>query len=130
MNSLFNKQQISGFGMLDALIGIFILSLVGVSSHTTMMTGLQSTDKIQKKLVASWVAENRITELKLAVRYLGQMDLEEQDITLAGFDWLTEAVIEKTTSSLVRVKVNVMEDNDTQAIIYSLSTYFPAEFLP
>ncbi len=118
------RDSQAGFTLIEALVAMAVLALGAVSllsateGHTARITAL--TDRIG----ARWVAETRLTELRLGLD-------TPATVRMMNRDWaVTETVSETTDSDLARVTVTVAPGETPDSPLAILSSYLPAADLP
>lgn len=82
-----NKQ--SGFTLVEVMVAVAIIGIALPSLLIVMMGHIDGSAYLQDKLQAQWVAENKLTEVRLANQQSGEIPDEEETGTeeLAGRKW-------------------------------------------
>jgi len=103
MNRLGNK----GFTLLEVMVALAIvaLSLTAVTSSMSQMINAAQT--MRDRTYASWIAQNRITELRLAPA-TPDVGASNGEVVFANTDWTWRAVVSETgVDDLYRIDVSV-----------------------
>lgn len=113
-----------GFTLIEVLIALVILGLCGVVLVQTTQNSTSQSRYLANKVIATWVAKNRATELRLAIAQGDQVSLETQRVEQAGLIWTTQVRLAKQTEQLDRIEIDVFLSSDSNPI-YSLSSFLP-----
>lgn len=122
MASPWNKRR--GFTLMEVLIALVVLSLVGVVLVQTTQTTTSQASYLKQKVLAVWVAQDRATMMRLAVRSGQPVNLDKETVEQGGMGFRTQALLEKQTGDLNRVEIQVFL-TDAQSPLYTLVTYVP-----
>lgn len=122
MASPWNKRR--GFTLMEVLIALVVLSLVGVVLVQTTQTTTSQASYLKQKVLAVWVAQDRATMMRLAVRSGQPVNLDKETVEQGGMKFRTQALLEKQTGDLNRVEIQVFL-TDAQSPLYTLVTYVP-----
>lgn len=105
------KQNNSGFTLIEVLIALAIVSislgaLISISSQD-----ISRAERMQKNMIANWVAQNQITEHRLSNKKI-KVGSTKGSILFAKYDWEWELSVSKTSvDNLYRMDINVSELN-------------------
>lgn len=105
------KQNNSGFTLIEVLIALAIVSislgaLISISSQD-----ISRAERMQKNMIANWVAQNQITEHRLSNKKI-KVGSTKGSILFAKYDWEWELSVSKTSvDNLYRMDVYVSELN-------------------
>ena len=105
------KQNNSGFTLIEVLIALAIVSislgaLISISSQD-----ISRAERMQKSMIANWVAQNQITEHRLSNKKI-KVGSTKGSILFAKYDWEWELSVSKTSvDNLYRMDINVSELN-------------------
>lgn len=106
--SVFQKQaNQSGFTLIEVMVALAIagLSLAAVAASVSQMVDAAST--MQERTYASWIAQNQITEMRLA-NVIPEVDTTSGEVDFAGLEWGWEAIVSETgVENLFRVDVEI-----------------------
>ncbi len=96
-----------GFTLIEVLVALAIAA-IGLAAVLSVVTNsTRNAIYLRNKVLASWIAENRITELRLAVT-LPPLDKTGGDLEYAGSKWKWEQTVTQTeVPGLRRVDVSV-----------------------
>ena len=120
------QSKQAGFSLLEALVALVILSVSAKAILSAAEVHTKSVIGSSDRLVALWVAENRMVELRLG---LAELPMTTQ---MAGRQWRVETRISETPDpELARVDLAVSSEGQPQAPLAFLTGYLPtAELNP
>ena len=101
----------SGFTLIEVLIALAIVSislgaLISISSQD-----ISRAEKMQKNMIANWVAQNQLTEHRLSNKKI-KVGTTRGSALFAKYDWEWEVSVSKTNvDKLYRMDVIVSELN-------------------
>ena len=101
----------SGFTLIEVLIALAIVSislgaLISISSQD-----ISRAEKMQKNMIANWVAQNQLTEHRLSNKKI-KLGTTRGSTLFAKYDWEWEVSVSKTNvDKLYRMDVIVSELN-------------------
>ena len=101
------RAKSGGFTLIEVMIALAIaaVSLAAVTAAVSQM--VDGANSIQERTYASWIAQNRIAELRLA-NVLPEVSTTTGELTYAGLEWSWETTISETgVENLFRVDVEV-----------------------
>ncbi len=101
------RRRQQGFTLIEVVVALAIvaLSLTTVSAAISQMADAAIT--VQQRTYASWIAQNKIAEMRLA-NVVPEVSETEGDIVYAGREWLWTATVSETgVENLYRVDVAV-----------------------
>jgi len=96
-----------GFTLVEVMVALVIvsLSLAAIAASISQMADAAIT--MQQRSYASWIAQNKITEMRLA-NVLPEVAETNGDVIYAGQEWLWRANVSETgVENLFRVDVTV-----------------------
>jgi general secretion pathway protein I len=116
------KGNQQGFTLLEILVAIAILAVAGVAIMKSAAEHLNSLVIIKDITFSSWVAENRLAEVRLDKKW--PPSNKKGKMKLAGREWFWRQEIESITDkSMRKVTVHVLEREDSKESIYQLTTF-------
>ncbi|MBX2808985.1 MAG: type II secretion system minor pseudopilin GspI [Cellvibrionaceae bacterium] len=113
-----------GFTLVEVLVAVAVLGFTIPAVMSLMMQQTDSAGTLRDKTIAHWIAENKVTELRLQHHLSGQLLNREQrdSVDMAGVQWQQTVAIEQTLGgALVRYRVQVGRDVDSPLV--TLDTY-------
>jgi general secretion pathway protein I len=96
-----------GFTIIEVLVALAIVafSLTAIASSMNQM--IDASNSMRERTYASWIAQNKIAELRLA-NVVPEPGSSSGEVTFANVDWGWRAVVEETgVENLFRVDVTV-----------------------
>ena len=101
------RSRHGGFTLLEVLVALIIISLALVYVAGSMAQMIDTTNSTRERTYASWIAQNRITELRLA-GVVPEAGESSGEVDFANTSWAWTAEIEETgIENLFRVDVSV-----------------------
>lgn len=99
------RLRADGFTLLEVLVALAIFAIVAAVVLTAAGRSLNNAGRLEALTLASWIADNRLTELQLQqpAPSIGREDLA---IEFAGRRWQTLSEVETSgTPGLLRIRV-------------------------
>jgi general secretion pathway protein I len=96
-----------GFTLLEVLVALMVVavSLAAIAGEMVQMVDAATT--MQNRTYASWIAHNKITEMRLA-NVVPDVSTSSGEVDYAGREWAWRAVVSETgVANLYRVDVTV-----------------------
>ena len=115
-----------GFTLIELLIALVVFAIAGIAVSARLGTTTSQIYQLERKTLASWVADNHLTGLRLERR--GSVDpiptgRNTTRVRLAGRDWRIDTEIEATTvATLRRVDVEVFE-RGSDAVVHRVTGF-------
>ena len=106
----------TGFTLVEVLVALAVaaLGLAAVSASVNLMLDL--SDVMRKRTFANWIAQNQITEMRLA-NLEPKVAENEGDVEYAGYLWRWRTVVSETPiEKLFRVDVEVRLDGSDNLV--------------
>ena len=99
------RRHTRGFTLLEVLVALAIFAIVAAVVLTAAGRSLNNAGRLEALTLASWIADNRLTELQLQQPAPG-LGREDQAIEFAGRRWQTLSEVETSgTPGLLRIRV-------------------------
>ena len=116
-----NRQR--GLTLLEVMVALFIFAMTGTAILKAASDHLRGVGIIQDLTFATWVANNRISELSLTTKWpLSHNQKGNQE--LAERQWYWTQKVEKTADSeLVQVVIEVYSDEQRSRPVTSVTSY-------
>ena len=110
------RRQSSGFTLLEVMVALVIiaLSLAGVAGSMGQM--IDTANTMRDRTYASWIAQNRITELRLS-GVIPEAGESSGEVEYANTTWAWTAEISETgIENLFKVDVSVSYPGEEQPV--------------
>jgi len=102
------KRQ-RGFTLIEVLIALMVISISLVAIAGEMISMLNAANTMQERTYASWIAHNKITEMRLA-NVVPEVSTSSGELDYANREWAWRAVVSETgVENLFRVDVTISE---------------------
>lgn len=95
------KNAAKGFTLLEVLVAMAIFASVAAVVLGASARSLQNASRLEEKAMASWIAENRLTEMQFA-KDPPQLGSDSRSLTYAGRDWQLYSETERTSVPALR----------------------------
>ena len=110
------RMSKGGFTIIEVMIALAILALSLTAMAVTVSGSLSNATTLQERTYASWIAQNRIVEMRLA-GVVPRVGVTSDDVEYASGDWSWEAVVAETgIDNLWRVDVSVFRADSDEAV--------------
>ena len=123
----FRWSKVTGFTLIEVLVALVILASVGLVLMQASVTGTKQSDYLTEKIMAAWVAEDRATELRLAVRLGQPLELGDAWIEQGTLRFRTRVLKIEQTEFLQTIEVSVFYPSDVDQPLYRLESFLPRE---
>ena len=112
-----------GFTLLEMLVALTVLAIALLAALRASSTGLQNTVEIRNRLLASWVAQNRLAEHIARRDWLpvGEMRGEESQGGVA-FGW-EEKIAGTPNFQFRRIEIRVFAPQEPEQALSSLTGF-------
>ena len=107
-----SRRQQNGFTLIEVLVALAVVVVSFVALYAVVLQMVRATSLMQNKTIASWIAFDQITELRVVNEY-PEAGNSEGDVEMARGVWLYRVEIKATESEDVRqVIVRVSPENE------------------
>lgn len=117
----------SGFTLMEVLIALVILALVSLVLVQVTSQSTSQADYLKRKMVAVWVAQDRLTYLKLLSTSGMELELGEQEVEQANLSWSSEALVTQTANGVITIEVAVYQPPGSETSLYRLTGFVAAK---
>ncbi len=103
------RTRMAGFTLVEVMVALIVVSLAALAVHTQVLQSARNSRLIQQRTLASWIAMNKVTELRLAEGLPGT-GRDDGELEYAGRDWVWESNVEPPSADVqnfVRIDVTV-----------------------
>lgn len=120
------NRRLGGFTLVEVMVALAVVAVAVPALLLTLFQQIDGTEYLRDRSMASWVAANRLGELRLVVAKGG--GLPEGDLSgearLAERDWYWWIEQETTeVPGFMRVEVNVAAQEDAEAPLHTLTAF-------
>ncbi|MCP4000356.1 MAG: type II secretion system minor pseudopilin GspI [Gammaproteobacteria bacterium] len=110
-----NSEQQQGFTLIEVLVALAIVIIAFMAMYGTMMQVVAATTLMQEKTIATWIAFDRITEMRVMNEFPSDNE-RNGELEMAGSDWVYSIKLNNAAGSentrQVIVKVAPAQDPD------------------
>ena len=100
-------KQECGFTLLEVLIALMVISISLLAIAGEMINMLNAANTMQERTYASWIAHNKVTEMRLA-NVVPEVSTSSGELEYANREWAWRAVVSETgVENLFRVDVTI-----------------------
>lgn len=121
--TLKSNKKSRGFTLIESLVALVILAVLGSTAYSSNEFALSNTNKIRIKSVAVLISQNKASELKIQARHKVSMGLNDTEVTQGGYEWKVSTSIEKATSSLTRLNIEIFLKNAPKSPVHTSKIY-------
>jgi general secretion pathway protein I len=107
--------RIRGFTLIEVLVALSIVVVSFVALYSGLLQMVSATTLMQEKTLATWVAYDRITELRIANEF-PEVGESEGEFEMGRINWLYKTEIRATASDDIRqviVRVAPQDEPET-----------------
>jgi len=120
----------SGFTLLEVMIALTIFAALAVTISSTASQAVNNTLHLEEKVLATWVAENALTQMRIQTRASQALPPQTQSkeaLKMAGREWVVKTHVEKTDfPGVVRITISVALERDKEYNLASVATILGA----
>jgi len=119
-----------GFTLLEVLVALVVLALALVALSRTTSQSVLAFEELRTRTLASWVAANVLTEIRLQESFPAP-EKREGKIKFAARDWRWELVIQATEEPAIRrLDVRVFTASEPSTVITQLTGFSGSDLQP
>jgi general secretion pathway protein I len=105
-------KSAGGFTLIEVLVALSVVAISFVALYGVILQMVGATTLMQEKTIASWIAFDRVTELRLSKEFPGTGN-SEGEIEMANGIWIYRTEIKATDSEDIRqVIVSVAPESE------------------
>ncbi len=132
--SLVHSSDVNkGFTLIEVMVALAIFAISVTALTGSFQSNINNAARLKDKTMATWVAQNKLVELKAAYNLNKSVPSTTKRIDKVKFaerDWLVETSGEKTfQGALVKVLIEIKKDDgdEDQGALAMLETVFVAK---
>ena len=101
------RSSCKGFTLIEVMVALTIVALSLTAVMASMAQMIDSANTMRERTYASWIAQNRIAELRLAFA-TPEVGATNGEVEYANVEWAWRAVVSETgVEDLYRIDVSV-----------------------
>ncbi|WP_246587752.1 type II secretion system minor pseudopilin GspI [Alteromonas lipotrueiana] len=113
----------TGMTLLEVMVALFIFAMAGTAVMKAATEHLSSVGDIEEVTFATWVASNRLNQIKLTSKWPPENN-EKGTIEMADRTWYWQQNVKKTNDKGLRqIEVKVGLDESYQSSVTSVVSY-------
>jgi general secretion pathway protein I len=117
------SRQCQGFTLVEVLVALMVVAVGLGAVFLSLNQNIYNATYLRDKTIASWVAENRLTELRLADQ-TPEIDETTGDSEMADIRWLwIQNVTETGVANLLRVDITVSSELEPDSPLITVSGF-------
>lgn len=123
------RRRRQGFTLVEVMVALAIIAISLTAVASKMARMIDTSNSMQERTFASWIAQNKITEMRLA-NIIPELTTTSGDIEYASRTWRWRAVVSETgIENLYRVDVEVTS-GDSNAVIRKVTGFIGEPVIP
>ena len=108
------SKRIRGFTLIEVVVALAIVALGMFAVFKAIGDTTSNIGYLRDRSMAAWIADNRITEMRLSGEY-PSVDKTEGDVDYAGRRWHWIAIVSQTpVDGLRRIDMKVRREGDAE----------------
>jgi general secretion pathway protein I len=116
----------AGFTLMEVLVALVILAFVSLVLVQVTSQSTSQADYLKRKMLAVWIAQDRLTYLKLLSISGQELELGDQEVEQANLSWSSEALVTKTANGVISIEVAVFQPPGADNSIYRMTGFVAA----
>ena len=109
-------KRVQGFTIIEVMVALAIVAFSLTAIAASMGQMIDTANAMRDRTYASWIAQNKITEMRLA-NVIPEVTSTSGEVDYAGVEWAWRAVVSETgVDNLYRVDVTVSYPGEENGI--------------
>lgn len=101
------RRSSRGFTLIEVLVALFVFGLIAATASEVGSRYIATYERVRDKTLATWIAENRMAELRLAEGFPG-IDENSRELDYGPYRWQVTTEVSATEEpSIRRVDIHV-----------------------
>ena len=96
-----SSEHNAGFTLIEVLVALSVVVIAFMAMYGSMIQVIAAMTLMQEKTIASWIAFDRITELRISGQFPDEGD-NSGEVEMANAEWVYTAIIKDTGSADIR----------------------------
>ena len=111
------QNKTAGFTLIEVMVALAIAAIGLLAISKSLTTSVDIETKLEARIIANWVASNRMSELRLNRFFSnGGTDISYQ--TMGGRKWkVVEQYLSTSDPNIIRIVLDVYEDGGEESIL-------------
>jgi general secretion pathway protein I len=120
---MYARRLSHGFTLVEVMVAVVIVAVGMGAAILAVNQNVYNASYLRDKIMASWVAENRLTELRLSGT-TPKVEETTGDAEMGDVRWLWRQKVSETgVANLLRVDIQVSSELEPQGSLISLSGF-------
>ena len=112
-----SSDQQRGFTLIEVVVALAVVIIAFMAMYGSMMQSVATTTLMQEKTIATWIAFDRITDLRINNQFPDD-DESTDELEMAGQEWVyTTRFIETASEDILQVIVEVAPVEEPENIL-------------
>lgn len=91
-----------GFTLIEILVALVVVSIALAAATVAQTHASSNSSHLRDKLLAHWVADNRLTEMRISNQFPDTGSQESDTVKMGKIEWRWEQTVEKTPDENIR----------------------------
>ncbi len=115
-----------GFTLVEVLVALAIVALSLAAMAATMSQMLDAANSLRDRTYASWIAQNKIAEMRLA-NVLPEVSATSGEVDYGNATWAWRAVVSETgVENFMRVDVSISHAGGDEYVVFTVTGFVGA----
>ncbi len=120
------KRIQGGMTLIEVLVALALLAITGVALMSSINGALKSTDLMQEKTLAHWIAMNKAADLQMRTKW-PDLGIKRDEVEMVGREWHVEVTTKASRQPKLREVIIKVKDDPSESYSLALLTLYLAE---